>query len=448
MTAFKAILIHHLRAMLREKVALCMLLLLAGLLMLLPSSLRDDGSLDGALRLQTQYSMGLATVLVAFMTLWCSASAISADVANKRLQHILSLPLRRSILWLGRWTAVILLSSTLLFISAGVTLFRIHRSVQRYSSQKEAATLLRARHLLFPEARDYDQLAKEFIEIERLKGSVPDEVSDESLMQDALAMAQAQSTSVRGGDSLDWNFQLERPLRGILHIEATFDRSGISARQLPGSWQILDERGQERWASEEQVSGSGQVFIPVDPIPADLTQFTLRYRNLSPDPAQVLFFQPGNGVRLVQPAGSFTWNLLRATLLLCGLLALLAALGMSAGALFSLPVACYVTAMLLLLELASGTLERAVSEGSTLVGDAPNQWVERLDQLTIGTYKLLLPILQPLNIGNPLAQVAEGIWISNRLLWGSLFLRFTPLFCLLALIGILLFSRREVASQS
>ncbi len=72
-----------------------------------------------------------------------------------------------------------------------------------------------------------------------------------------------------------------------------------------------------------------------------------------------LFFDPSDGLLLRQPCGSFLSNYLRALLQLFFRLALFAAIGVTLGTLFSMPVATFLTLVLLLVLQLSGFVSAA-----------------------------------------------------------------------------------------
>ena len=95
------------------------------------------------------------------------------------------------------------------------------------------------------------------------------------------------------------------------------------------------------------------------------TSLSLTLTNRDPHRA-TLFFDPAEGALLRVRSGTFAANLLRAALLLYGRMALLAAIGLTLGTLFSMPVATFAAFVLLILLQLSGfignvaTTDRAV----------------------------------------------------------------------------------------
>jgi hypothetical protein len=161
-----------------------------------------------------------------------------------------------------------------------------------------------------------------------------------------------------------------------------------------------------------------------------------------------VFFQTDRGIRLFRGSGSFTLNLLRSILMLSGLLAILAAIGVSTGAMFSLPVACYSASLVLILQAFSGVISEVVAGGIPVPSEETLWVVQRLTELRYGVFQALLWILQPMQVESPLGRVADGVSIPTPELVSVLGLRFLPVIALAAVMGIWVFSKREAGDAS
>jgi hypothetical protein len=218
---------------------------------------------------------------------------------------------------------------------------------------------------------------------------------------------------------------------------------GISS--IPGEW-TLDTEDQKRIFSKvtkETPHGEKVISIRISPEMVGAQTLTLNFENLSEE-ADRVFFKTDRGVRLFFSAGGFALNLFRALLLLSGLLAILAAIGVSAGSIFSLPVACYVSAVVLMLQAFSGVVQEAVDEGAPQQIEDQSAIEYRIQQLQFNVFKGVLMVLKPLQVESPLGRVSRGILISPLELLKIFTFRFTPIILLVSGGGILLFSKREI----
>lgn len=441
-----------LRSILRERVALSMLALLALVLLLLPQGLQTDGTVEGALRMHIRYSLGFSSVLLAGMTLWVSCASIAGDLTSKRLQMVLTKPVGRISLWWGKWLAVVTLVAMLALLCGGVTLLRIHRMVQQAEltdSQRERVYTqqVTARRPVDAEVEDLTPQAEEMLHSQREAGALPEDVSDDEIRANILRFLIFSRHAASANESVSWTFPLPRPLVSgePLQIAYQFDGSSMGLSKVPGRWVLEspDHPGLFEQLIEQTPHGEHVISLEVPPEMAGVSELKLTFSNLSEDGDRV-FFKPDRGVRLYLEGGAFSPNLLRAILLIIGLLSILAAIGVSAGSVFSLPVACYATSVILLLQAFSGVVEEVLEQGPD-PEDSEITWMSKaVQEIQLGVFRGVLVILKPLQVESPLGRVSRGVQISSTEVAGSVFFRFTPIVLVISAAGIFCFSKREV----
>lgn len=456
MKRLSAIVMLTLRAALRERVVWSMLALVVGTLLLLPLGLRGDGTLAGELRMHIRYSMGISAALLAGMTLWVSCGAIAGDLSSKRLQLLLSKPLSRATLWWGKWIAVSFLSVSLLLLCGAVTYLRVQQRVNDASvTAEERARLfagpLSARQPVDPVPVDVSGRVEEMFQAQLQAGGIPANMSEADLeryRQELTHIATALRHSANQGERVVYEFRLPRPVAAgeALQLGYQFDGATMGVRNIPGTWRIgTAEHPEVHVLPVEQAPAGEVVFeLPFDSRLEGARELRVEFENRSEE-AHMVFFRSREGVRIYRPAGAFGPNLLRALLLIGGLLSLLAALGVSSGALFSLPVACYATAMMLVLQAFSGTLNEVLEQGSTLrEGSEPGPLLHAVDRAALALYRGMHAVLQPLDVQSPLDRVSRGIEVSPAEVLRTLGLRMGGVLLLLSIAGIFLFGKREV----
>lgn len=442
-----------LRAALRERVAWSMLVLVAGTLVLLPLGLRGDGTLAGELRMHIRYSTGISAGLLAAMTLWVSCAAVAGDLSSKRLQMVLSKPVSRATLWWGKWLAVSTLSLSVLMLCGGVTAWRVIRRVAAddvLPAEREqiAATLLTARRPERPHIEDLTGQAVALYAEQVRIGRIHPDIPEEEVMRELLNLALIFRNAAQQGETVFWTFPLSRPVTDgdRLQLSFTFDGASMGIGRIPGEWRIgVEGQDEAVFLAEINQTPRGESVLEVPVTGALLGAETLwvSFTNRSEDPHMV-FFRTRDGVLLYRSEGSFAPNLFRALLLLAGLLALLAALGVSTGSLFSLPVACYATAMILVIQAFSGTLERVLEDGTTLRPHREHsEFMLRFDQAMMAGYRGLHALIRPLDVDRPLDRVSRGVLVSGAEVTRTLGFRMAPGLAVISLIGIGLFQRRE-----
>jgi uncharacterized membrane protein YhiD involved in acid resistance len=440
-----------LRSILRERVALSMLALLVLALMLLPRGLQTDGTVEGALRMHIRYSLGFSSILLAGMTLWVSCASIAGDLSSKRLQMVLTKPVSRASIWWGKWLAVVTLVSGLAMLCGVVTLYRIQRMVQQAElTESERERVYRqqvtARNPVYPVVEDLTPRAEEMMEAHRRAGGLPEEMTEREVLTNMLRFLQYSRHAASAGESVSWTFPLHRPLEEgePLQIAYDFDGSSIGLTRIPGRWELkaADQAGLFEQDVDQTPHGDHVLSLTVSADLAGARELELTFYNLSDD-ADRVFFKPDRGVRLYLEGGRFAPNLFRALLLIIGLLAILAAIGVSAGSVFSLPVACYATSVILLLQAFSGVVEEVLEEGPSSRETEISRAAQGLQEIQHIIYKGILVILRPLQVESPLGRVSRGVQISNAEVAVTYGLRFLPIILLISGAGIFCFSRRE-----
>jgi hypothetical protein len=206
-----------------------------------------------------------------------------------------------------------------------------------------------------------------------------------------------------------------------------------------GRWP--DRRNQEIWAPAAAVRPDGTLVLV--------------YHNAQPDTSVV--FPMEDGLEVLQKTGPFWPNLYRALLVIGLYLALLAAIGVVTGALFSFPVAALVAFALFTMGLLSPWFMTVSQEpgGYTLfrttpqiigqaptVGQAAGTMANRVFQGVLG---VVVSVLPGFGHYNPVEDLVTGRMVSWALLARAAFWFLVVRGGLVALVGIWLFKRKEIA---
>ena len=373
MTGVLAMMRTSLRLLVRSRLALLMLLAVLAADAALPLTIRGDGTLEGLIRLHLTYTLGSASFLLGLFSLWTGCGGIAREAETRTLQLLVVKPVPRLSIWLGKWFALLALDAALLAVavSASAATLAVRLRSPAFTDAERAATLPRTLVALAPfraplpdvesEVRaDYDRL--------RAAGRLPD-APESTLLSQIRRNVLARTYALPPGGSRTWRF--ERPA----HLPAdTPVWLGLRCdSSLVGSAETaLDIRPGHADAAPLPFR-----FIPGIPrqLPSPLSlgsysapdgeALALTLTNRDPNGA-TLFFDPEEGAVLRVRSGTFAGNLLKAALLLYGRSALLAALGLTLGTLFSMPVATFAAFVLLVLLQLSGfigsvaTTDRAV----------------------------------------------------------------------------------------
>lgn len=102
----------------RTKIAVTFIVLLAACLGTLPMILEADGTLAGKIRALLSWGMSITAVLLGLVTIFLTASVVSADVRDKQIFITVTKPIARWQYLLGRWLGVLLMVGGLLAVSS------------------------------------------------------------------------------------------------------------------------------------------------------------------------------------------------------------------------------------------------------------------------------------------------------------------------------------------
>lgn len=371
MTGAAAMMRTALRQLIRSRLALLMLLAVLAADALLPLTIRGDGTLEGLIRLHLTYTLGTASFLLGLFSLWAGCGGIAREAETKTLQLLVVKPVPRLSIWLGKWLALLVLDAALLAVavaaSAATLAFRVHSPA--FTDADRAATLPRTLAALVPLRSPLPDVTPEVrAEYDRLRAAnkLPD-APESTLLAQIRRSVLARRYALAPGETRTWRFPLPASLPPDAPVWLRIRCDSSLVGSVDTSLDILPAAA----SSPETFQ-----FIPGIPrqlpFPRPLSDYatadaalSLALANRDPHRA-TLFFDPAEGALLRVRAGTFAANLLRAALLLYGRMALLAALGLTLGTLFSMPVATFAAFVLLVLLQLSGfignvaTTDRAV----------------------------------------------------------------------------------------
>lgn len=371
MTGAAAMMRTSLRIHLRSRLALPMLLAVLAADIALPLAIRGDGTLEGLIRLHLTYTLGLASFLLGLFSLWAGCGGISREAETRTLHLLVTKPVPRLSIWLGKWFALLVLDAALLSValaaSAATLAWRIHSPA--FTDADRAVTLpiaLASLTGLYPDQPDVSATVEADLERLHATGRLPD-LPETTIRAQLRHAALVRANTIHPGAEHLWTFtpppHIPRDAPAWMQFHCDTSAFGVAETAIycyPGSLEAALAGALDispAWQPTPIVTGMPALL----PTPQRLDTFadprsgifSLTVKNA--DPAQAtLFFDPDDGVLLRVRTGTFAGNYLRAGLLLYGRLALLAAVGLALGTFFSTPVAAFASVVLLLLLQLSG----------------------------------------------------------------------------------------------
>ena len=161
-----------------------------------------------------------------------------------------------------------------------------------------------------------------------------------------------------------------------------------------------------------------------------------------------ILFPLDGGIEILYPKGGFAMNFVKGLLMILLWLGLFAAIGLMTAGAFSFPVASFTALAILFIGLSSGVMSTAVEDGTIFgydheQGAGKARWI---DYLMIPMFRFFLYLIQSVRVFSPIDSLSLGQEIP-ALQVGQAFLQVGVLLCGgLALVGIFLFHRRELAT--
>jgi hypothetical protein len=409
-----AIALLSLRSAVRSRMVAVLMLLLVGIMALLPWIIKGDGTISGIIHLMLSYSLGLATTVIAMALLWAGSFAVSAEIQDKTIQTLATKPISRFHLWAGKWLGLNLLGLLLLAFCGTVTYGLLHLQLtsERWTPD-ELATAQRqlTAHAEYPPIQpDFEAEARRALTTTEPTRS--DDRAPAEILQQRRQTLIADFFTVRPLNRNQWTFPSipgqanDQPI--ILRYR--FTSSVIGQEPVSGRWLIgtTEKPDQFTHATTHTPRVWNEIRVTRH---ADWASKPIVVTYLNEDPnGATLLFDLDQGLTLLAPADTFAANYLRVLLVKFAQLSFLTALGVTAGCLFSLPVAALISMYILLL----------VQLGSYIQGMATNEFsltsaagVERtaIDFALIAIYKGLAFLLSPLVPGDELTRLANGLLV-------------------------------------
>jgi hypothetical protein len=257
------------------------------------------------------------------------------------------------------------------------------------------------------------------------------------------ALGRGGNLAVAPGQAGCWRFELPAKLKPAKHVFLQF-RFVTSRPDLRNPMAVLWLVGGAGQSVQRQYSIQGvanQDYSFRISVPEDSRRLEVACLNVGEQAPVTLLFPAADSVKLQVNAGVFEANYLRALLMILARLAFFSALGLTAGAVFSFPVAVFVSLALLLLAMVghwqAGGVVRSADE---TVG----RWATISERVLPAVYQALSAVLPPLHRFNPLDFLTDGRLIPWQLTGQTWLVLAGGYAVILGLLGAGWFSRREL----
>ncbi len=472
MTAFLAIVKLTCKSLVRSRVFQLLLLLLLITVIFLPLSVVGDGTALAYIQVSLKYSLGAVGMILAVSTVWVGCAVMGDDVVSRRLHMVVSKPVRRPVVWLAKWTGVVVSHAVLLLFAAALVyamvLWRFGRST---FSEKEKnrirSEVLIGRRVFMPDRPAIDELTKKEL-ASRLANLPPEKrhltkAKRKELLWLVRKEVVASLGEVPPGRMRKWTYSgVDVARKAPLYLRYRVYVGKVSSenqRVTRGIWSVRLNIPADKVKKNAKKGEVVTMEVPRTSYPEEIpcgvfSEVGMNRRVVSPsggvsiafanyDPQRKpLFFQPKDGPELLVPTVSFINNYFRGVLVLLAKLAFLAGVACAVGGVLSTPVAIFVVVSYLLAGSFSAYLvgvDIRLFESSGVV--VSQSFIDGLGNVLS---RLLLVFIIPVQNFEVSGFLANGELISwklvARIVFFNAILRGVPAMA----IGAWLYSRREL----
>ena len=443
------------KAAFRFRLFLVVAVLLLGAVVGLPLLIKDDGTARGFTQILLTYTLSTITGLLGLSTLWLACGTLARDIEECTVQVVAIKPIGRWQIWLGKWLGIMSLNAALLTLSGasvyGLLQWRATRLPADQQKVLRDEVLVARGSVKQPSLEKEIQLETDRLLQERLQKNPDTRANIPEARKQILEQIKAEYQIVPPGYLHIWELDMgnaKNLARGQpVHLRIKFNAADRSTSgTFEGRWQVGAPRKTPLWHSEV-MSLAPDTFYELQ-VPAHYDEkgvLTVIFANGN---NTALLFPLDEGMEVLYREGGFGLNFVRGLGILFCWMALLAALGLASASFLSFPVAAFFSLGVLTLALSSGTIANAVSEG-TLMGynsETGRSGHSAVDVVAIPVFRGVLEVINLAKDFSPIDSLSTGRSVS----WGELGQAFGQIVLLLGgaigLLGIILFSRRELAT--
>jgi len=464
MTSFWAIIKLTCRSAIRSYIFLFLLIVLILTILIMPNTVSGDGTARAYIQVSLQYSLSAISVILSLSIIWLGCFILARDIESYQLHMVVTKPVSRLKIWLGKCCGIILIHLVLLFAASTIVYgfilwqFLKREKFSEGERQRIQNEVLVGRRVYMPEFPDVNQLVKN--EYRRRKNHSQKELMTESMVKDEIRkQVLSKLGEVKPGRTRYWHYKNVRTkeeapiyLRYRTYIGKV---SSKDQRETVGHWAVRVKIPEE---IKKNRGGPKTDFFPISryptsimcgvfheiPLPPDIVgeknDAMLGYRNFDQGMKPV-FFQMADGPKLLVKITGFEGNYIRAIIMVSLKLLFLAGLACATGGVFSNPVAVFITVSYLMIGIFSSFLvgldPPAATTGKMSLEDIHDFVGRSVSEVAlIG----IIPIYQ-FEVADKLAdgELIEVTYIS-KIFAQFILLKGMPLF----LLGMWLYQRREL----
>lgn len=343
----------------RMRIVLVFLVLLGALMLILPTVMKGDQTLSGRLQAFLYYAIGAMSILLSLTTVFLACYSLSEEIRSRTLHLVVTKPVTRIQILLGKWYGVMLLNLVLLTI-CGATIYgfawtiRQQEPINARDGSKLRDVVWTARVGAKPVRPDMTAAATAWVDERIARNELrPDDENHRKRMiaeRAAELLGSWRIVPPATAEEIGRIFEFENlppPARADEVVQVSYKVRGIPIppnEQLRIVWLFVDpETRAPLHEPRETVERSGdqhEFFVRAGAFEGG--RAALAVINPPSDRNRIsLTFEGDDSLQIFYKVGSFEANYLRAMLIVFLRLAFLAAVGVFFSAFVSFPVAAF-----------------------------------------------------------------------------------------------------------
>jgi len=439
-----AVATNTIKQAIRMKIAAVFIVLLLVLLPVMGVSMTGDGTLKGRLQTFVSYGLSLTNLLLCLLTVIVSIYTLTNDIQQRQIYTVITKPIRRYQLILGKLLGVALLSTVLLTLFSAIIYAITIYTPKIYDADKSDLfqidnEFFTARASLVPPQVDVaEEVLDAYKKLEK-GDQLPPDMPRREVMAELTRRIQLRKRAAVVGERLVWEFDNVKVLdpNETVFIRYKYDVA-ISPPDLViyGRWDVGDIRQvppvfKTFSPTKDPIRTFRELHIPASMIAED-GYLAVSFLNLPLNDTTVIF--PPDGLELLYKADTFTANFIRGVLLIWLRLIFLAVLGLLTSTFLSFPVAILLSLCILF----TATFSGFCLESFDYLG-------ENLSWIYFYTVRPIILLLPQFDKFNPTKFLVSARLLSWSLLAEAAGLMICIKASILLLLALLIFKFREIA---
>ncbi|MBE6405137.1 MAG: hypothetical protein E7040_03860 [Lentisphaerae bacterium] len=264
MSAYFSIVKLTCRGALRSHVFQFLLVILLLGILIIPNTIKGDGSAYGFIKVSLEYSLSFISLMLMLSGIWLGCQMMTQDLEDNRIHMIAVKPVSRPVIWLGKFSGVMLLLTVLLLLSslavygfvnwqykkAGIVSDKENKEEvanARREQDKISNELLTGRRVYMPKAPDINGLVQKRYEEEMAKRgpdgkpvhNVYTEEQKKKILTEIQRQVYAGLSEVKPGLTRRWIYEnLPKDYKGSFYIRYRIytDSTSQTAERVSGAW--------------------------------------------------------------------------------------------------------------------------------------------------------------------------------------------------------------------